>query len=350
MEIVLNGPQLSCPVSDASHVAAARRAAADLGARQGFDATRAGELAIVITEAATNILKHAGRGEILLRALRSGNGASTLGGVEVLALDSGPGMPNLAASLRDGHTTAGSYGVGLGAMRRLSASFDAFSAPGQGSALYMALWATPPPLAGPGLDAPLDIGVVCLPMHGETVCGDAWGLAWDATSATVLVADGLGHGPLAADASQAAVRSTMDQPAQAPGLLLEDAHAALRATRGAAVAAIRIDMLREELLHAGVGNIACHLWGPAGRRQLVSHNGIVGSNMRKIQEFTAPWDQDSMLLLHSDGLATRWGMDDYRGLAACHPAVVAAVLYRDFARGRDDVTVLVLRARQGSLP
>lgn len=342
METILNAPQQRCPVSDASHIAAARRTAADLAARQGLDATRAGELAIVVTEAATNILKHAQHGEILLRALQQGEHT----GVEVLAIDAGPGMNSISASMEDGRSTAGTYGVGLGAMRRLSSSFDAFSSPGQGTVLHMTVWQQ-----GAVLDAlPLDIGVVCLPMDGETACGDGWGLALGATEATVLVADGLGHGPLAEDASRLAVQTALARPARSAAVLLDDVHHALRATRGAAVALARIDMLAGQLSLAGIGNIACHVWSAGGRRQMVSHNGIVGSNMRKVQEFPAQWDDSAMMIMHSDGLGSRWNMDEYRGLSGCHPAVVAAVLYRDFSRRRDDVTVLVLRDRQGAMP
>lgn len=344
METVLaaQGRQTCHPVADTSQVGSVRRAAADLCARLGLDETDAGEVAIVVSEAATNILKHAGHGEILLRPLRSGAAK----GIEVLALDQGPGIASMAASMADGTSTAGSYGVGMGAMQRLACEFDIWSAPGKGAVVMMALWQRNAERAPRALHC----GAVCLPMRGEEVAGDSWALASDATSATVLVADGLGHGPQAAEASELACAVAMEGALQGAANILEDAHAALRATRGAAVAAVRIDMLHEELLFAGIGNISAHLIGRHEKRQLVSHNGIVGSNMRKVQEFAAPWNGDSLLVLHSDGLTSRWNLADYPGLAQCHPAVVAGVLYRDFVRGRDDVTVLVLRDRQGWAP
>ena len=340
METVLafDGRQTCHPLADASQIGSVRRAAADLCMRLGFDETGAGEVAIAVSEAATNVLKHAGHGEILLRPLRAGAAV----GLEILALDNGPGMASLPASMADGTSTAGTYGVGLGAMQRLAAEFDIYSAPGKGTAVMMALWQR-------GLvraERSLHCGAVCLPMRGEDISGDSWALATDPTSATVMVADGLGHGPLAAEASEGACIAAMRSPEQPAGAILEDAHAALRATRGAAAAAVRIDMLRNELQFAGVGNISAHLIQGSLRRQLVSHNGIVGSNMRKVQEFAAPWSSNSVLVLHSDGLASRWDLDDYPGLVHCHPAVIAGVLYRDLSRGRDDVTVLVLRDRQ----
>jgi anti-sigma regulatory factor (Ser/Thr protein kinase) len=340
------------PLEDSSQVAAVRRAAVDLCMHLGFDETAAGEVAIVVTEAATNILKHAGQGEIVLRPL-AGRGTH---GIEILALDSGPGMASVSASMADGLSTAGSYGVGLGAMRRLSTEFDIYSAPGRGTAIMMALWprqtaasaATP---AEAARDAPsLRWGAVCLPMHGEHLSGDSWVLAHDATSATVMVADGLGHGPLAAQASELATATVAQAPDLPAGTLLEDMHAALRSTRGAAAAVVRIDMLDDSLAFAGVGNIAAHLFAGGERRQMVSHNGIVGSNLRKVQVFDAPWGDDALLILHSDGITSRWNLDDYPGLAPCHPAVVAGVLYRDFSRGRDDVTVLALRDNRGWQP
>ncbi|MBB3223616.1 ATP-binding SpoIIE family protein phosphatase [Pseudoduganella umbonata] len=334
-------------LADGSQVAAVRRAAVDLCTRLGFDETAAGEVAIVVTEAATNILKHAGHGEILLRPLCQRG----VHGLEILALDSGAGMANVAASLADGRSTAGSYGVGLGAMRRLAAEFDIYSAPGRGTAVMMAMWPrqlTDMTPAEAARHAPaLHWGAVCLPMHGEDLSGDSWTLAHDATSATVMVADGLGHGPLAAQASELAATMVAREPALPAGTLLNDMHAALRPTRGAAAAVARIDMLDETITFAGVGNIAAHLFAGDDRRQLVSHNGIVGSNVRKVQEFGAPWADAALLILHSDGINSRWRLEDYPGLVACHPALMAGVLYRDFSRGRDDVTVLVVRDYRG---
>jgi anti-sigma regulatory factor (Ser/Thr protein kinase) len=341
METVLafDGRQTCHALGDASQIGSVRRAAADLCVRLGFDATDGGEVAIAVSEAATNILKHAGQGEILLRPLRAGAAV----GLEILAIDRGPGIANMGASMADGTSTAGSYGVGMGAMQRLACEFDIYSAPGKGTVVMMALWQS-----GVARDErSLHCGAVCLPMPGEDIAGDSWALATDPTSATVMVADGLGHGPLAAEASELACSVAMRAPEQPAAVVLEDAHAAMRATRGAAAAAVRIDMLHDTLGFAGVGNISAHLIQGAQRRQLVSHNGIVGSNMRKVQEFPAPWDSDSVLVLHSDGLASRWDLDSYPGLVNCHPAVIAGVLYRDFTRGRDDVTVLVLRDRQG---
>lgn len=337
METVLStaSRQAAFHIGEQSEIAAARRAGSEIARLAGFDATAAGQLAIMITEAATNIVKHASAGEILLRPVRRGD----MDGIEVIAIDVGPGMVNLAASMRDGTSTAGSYGVGLGAMERLADEFDVYTVPGKGTVLRMTLWTG----AEAGDAAAWQVGVVCLPMPGESVSGDAWAVGAGATMATLMVADGLGHGPDAAMASEGATAAVAQYPDASPSTVMQHAHGMLRATRGAAVAVARLDTVDEEIHFAGVGNIAASVHDDHGRRQLVSHNGIVGSNMRKVQEFSLPWTPHSMIVMHSDGLGSRWDLDHYPGLSLRHPALIAAVLYRDFARRRDDVSVLVVR-------
>src|SRR5262249_55627825 len=157
------------------------------------DDTAAGNVALAVTETATNLVKHAGGGALLLRALQRDG----IGGLELLALDRGPGM-NVATSLRDGHSTSGSMGTGLGALSRLSSSMQLYSQPGRGTALWMEFWARPP--TGRGVSG-LQVAGVCLPKSGEVVCGDDWGVECKAGFCNVLVADGLGHGSDAARAS-----------------------------------------------------------------------------------------------------------------------------------------------------
>lgn len=326
-------------IGELSEIASARRAGNDLARRLGFDETRTGQLAIVITEAATNIVKHAGEGEILLRAL----GVDGRRGVEVIALDRGPGMGNVSLRMEDGHSSTGTYGVGLGAIGRLSQEFDLFSLDGQGSVLMMVVW-------DDGLSEPAgrwEVGAVCLALPGEELCGDAWDIGTGERGITVCVADGLGHGPDAALASDAAVALAALRPDLAPAAMMRLAHDTLRGGRGAALAVAVVDEDTAQLTFAGVGNIAGCIYHEGARRHLMSHNGIVGSNLRKVQEFVHPFAPGAMLILHSDGIATRWDVNAYPGLRSRHPALIAAVLYRDFVRPRDDAMVVVVRQRGG---
>lgn len=340
MEAVLNnlGRQATFHVGELSEIGSARRAGNDLSRQLGFDETRSGQLAIVITEAATNIVKHAHDGEILLRALDE-NGRK---GVEIIAIDRGPGMGNVALRMEDGHSTAGTYGVGMGAIRRLSQEFDIYSIEGQGTVLMMVVWSDAVSLKG----SQWQVGAVCLPLPGEDLCGDAWDLGLGRHGITLCLADGLGHGPDAALASNPAVALAPLHPGLAPAELMALAHQALRGTRGAAMAIAVIDEDKQQLSFAGVGNIAGCIFADGTRRHLMSHNGIVGSNLRKVQELVHPFPDGAMVVMHSDGIATRWDLDTYPGLEFRHPSLIAAILYRDFGRQRDDAMVVVVRQRR----
>jgi anti-sigma regulatory factor (Ser/Thr protein kinase) len=318
-------------VADQSHVAAARRSAGAMAAAAGFDATDAGRVAIVATELTTNLLRHGKGGELLVG--RPGPGGN---GLELLALDRGPGMASVAACLRDGFSTAGTPGNGLGAVQRLSQHMSVYSRTGQGTAVLVRLTRRG--------DAPPEtpkFAVLSVAKPGESVCGDAAAVVVERNQVAVLVADGLGHGPMAAAASQEAVRLFRKLPPTLPEEALQRLHAGLRATRGAAIAAALIEPAARRLHYGGIGNIAGFVLDSSGLRRLVSLPGTAGHTARRVQAFASSLAESPTLVMYSDGLATSWGPESHPGLFQHDPALVAGVLYRDHARGRDDATVLV---------
>jgi anti-sigma regulatory factor (Ser/Thr protein kinase) len=331
-------PQLTFAITHASDVAAVRRAGQKLADALGFDAVKAGRLAIVITEAATNILKHAGEGAVTIMRTQSG---VEMAGVDVVAVDNGPGIADLDFALRDGVSTAGTSGTGLGALRRQADEFDAWTLRGHGSAFFMRIWrgTAPPETCG------IDVGALCMPLAGEDECGDGWAATCNLDGASLLGVDGLGHGPEAAKAAAGAIHALEQRPAAAPGEVLQTAHELLRITRGAALSVARIDFRTDDVRFAGIGNVGAIVVDGTTRRALVSHNGIVGHNMRKVQEFAVPFPPGALCVLYSDGIQTQWDLSAYPGLHAHAPALVAAVLMRDFIRRRDDAMVLVARRR-----
>jgi anti-sigma regulatory factor (Ser/Thr protein kinase) len=317
-------------IAGASDPGEARRRASQLAGQVGLDAGDAGRLALVVTEAASNICKHAGSGEIVLGADPEARA------VEVIAIDRGPGMADVARCMEDGYSTAGSPGTGLGAIQRLASSLDVYSQPQGGTVLA----AIVRPAGVPALGGPRAAGI-CLPVQGEARCGDGWAIAGTGGRALVGLVDGLGHGGPAAEAASEALRIFRAHSGEAPEVLLERIHLALRATRGAVMAIAELRPRDQLLRYAGIGNISARLIAGGASRSLVSHNGTLGGQVRRFQPFEVPLPQGARLVMHSDGLATHWELGTYPGLIARTPAVVAAMLYRDFARGRDDVTVLV---------
>lgn len=328
---------VALPIVESSQAGEARRIAIALASRLGFNETERGKVGIVVTEAANNLVRHAKDGELVLQPLTR----NKIEGIEILALDKGPGISNISECLRDGFSTGGTSGTGLGAMSRLSAFFDIYSVPKLGSACLSQLWANSSPVKP--LESDLDRGVVCLPKIGEEISGDAWATAQNSGRTLLLVADGLGHGPQAAQASREAVRIFRANLGKSPKEIVEAAHAALRSTRGAALAIAEVNFEQLTVRFAGVGNISGTILAQEKTNSLVSYNGTVGHEVRKIQEFVYPWPKGGLLVMHSDGLGSQWRLDRYPGLVTKHPSLIAGVLYRDFNRGRDDVTVLVVR-------
>lgn len=332
---------LILPISapDASKIGHARRRALTLARTLGFGDLRLGELAIVVSEAAGNIAAHALEGYLVLTPWKHQGSC----GVDLLALDCGKGIADIGRCVEDGYSTSGTPGQGLGAMSRLSANFQIYSIPGEGTAIFARLVQEAPGGDPAAAAAAYGIGSICVPYSGETACGDAWNFHAVPGRSIYMMADGLGHGPMAAEAAEEAIR-VFDECAQMPpSEILTAAHAALRKTRGAAVAVAAIDHHSGVLQYAGIGNISGAILSGGKTRSMVSMNGTLGHNIRTIQDFSYPWEKGSTLLMHSDGLTSRWSLPHYPSLTSRHPALIAGVLYRDFSRKHDDVTVLAAR-------
>ena len=308
-----------------------------LARQSGFTEQDAARIGLVVTEVATNLVKYSEDGELLVSSVEGGRKA----GIDIIALDKGPGIKNLAGSLRDGYSTTGSPGTGLGAIIRQSAIFDIYTQPGKGTAVFSRV--RPTQRAAPDSCCGLEIGAVCKAAPGETVSGDAWKALCQPDGGFIVIADGLGHGPAAAEAAREAVRAFDAGPHMSPASAVAGMHGPLRSTRGAAVAVTRVDFAAGAVAFAGVGNISGTLIDNEVTQKMVSHNGTVGHAMRTLQEFVYPCSRTMLIVLHSDGLMTNWHLHVYPGLTGKHPGIIAAILYRDFTRGRDDVTVVVAR-------
>jgi anti-sigma regulatory factor (Ser/Thr protein kinase) len=329
-------------VEDVSQVGDCRRAAQHLAHTYDFDETLVGRVGIIATELTNNLVKHAGRGELLLQAIGDGQSVA----IEMLAIDRGPGM-SVERCMRDGYSTGGTAGTGLGAISRLSTLFDVYSADGQGTvAVSRVAKQAAPGSARPAAMAVPEFGSISIALQGETECGDIWRIASREGSTAILVADGLGHGPLAATVASAAAAAFEKQPFDSPAESMQHLHDALLGGRGAAAACAVIDSGRSTLAYAGVGNIYGAVISADRSRGMVSHNGILGVQLPRKQQFDYPCTLEDRVVMHSDGMSARWSLQTYPGLFSRHAAVIAGVLYRDHARPRDDVTVVVSGARQ----
>lgn len=324
-------------MTEQSQVAEARRAASEAACELGFTEHETGTVALATTELATNLVKHAVGGALILRSIVERDRT----GIELLSVDRGPGIADVERALRDGFSTAGSSGTGLGAVRRAAQEFDVHSSPGKGTVCVARMWkgvrAETRSTHGPA------VGAVSLAKPGESICGDQWVVEPVAEGWVCGVADGLGHGPDAFRAAAAAVDTIHRHRGRPVGELIEEAHEALRPTRGAALGVAALDRSEGRVWFAGIGNITAAVYCRAHWRRLVSHNGTVGHGLRKISEFSQPWAEGAVLIMHSDGISTHWDLARYPGLLARDPGLICGVLYRDFARGHDDATVVAVK-------
>ena len=333
MEIAVGTVHRAFPMDDASRVGEARRYAAQLAADMAWDPVQAGKLAVVVTELGTNLVRHAQRGELLIAM------DPALQQVEILSSDHGPGIANLQQSMADGYSTGGTPGTGLGAVRRMSQEFDIHSAP-TGTLVMARLNQAAAPRKRL---SPIRIGAVCVAAPGETVSGDSWAACLESDRAAVIVADGLGHGPDAAEASLAAIAAFQHDPFGSLAQTLASVHRDLRGTRGAAASLLIADSAQATLRGAGAGNVVTRVVSGTFDKTLLSQHGTLGLEVRRAEEVTAPWPDHAMLILHSDGIATRWASDSLYPLMQHDPVLVALLLLRDQCRGRDDATIVVLQ-------
>jgi anti-sigma regulatory factor (Ser/Thr protein kinase) len=358
----MKADQIVIPVSDLSNVGEVRRRVHQLSEQARLSETECGKAAIVATELATNLARYAPGGEMILSCVRADGTPSDQesesapasvsddrpGWVEIISVDRGVGIDDVDRCLEDGYSTGGGAGTGMGAVRRLSSEWDLYTLPVATSPDGAAGTIVFSRIAGRGVcpsSPTFAWGAISRPAPREMFCGDGWRVAERDGEFTLMVVDGLGHGVEAAKAADEAA-DVFDRDPFAPlPLMLQNAGVRLRGTRGGAMAAARVDRAHRTLKFVGVGNIAAHLRSrqEASGRGLVSHNGIVGAAVRKIQEFEYECPNQGLLVLHSDGLQSRWDLERYTGLLSRHPAVIASILYRDFTRGRDDVTVAVVR-------
>ncbi|GAA3811855.1 ATP-binding protein [Sphaerisporangium flaviroseum] len=333
MDPLTSAPQdVWLTMEDASAIGSARRIAAALAEDRNFSKEHVGQVAVAVSEAASNLVKHATAGIMLVRPHPSS--PST---IEVISIDSGPGMADTVEPIRDGYSTTGTLGIGLGAITRLSDSYDIYSRPGQGTVLSMQFTAKKAP--------PAESRVCGLyrPLGDEIACGDAFAFEDDGRTVTAIVCDGLGHGIAAAAASREAIQVFRDVVDAGPISIVERVHRALAHTRGGAVAVVRVDRAAGSVRYSGIGNISGWICHSEGRQGMISVPGIAGHKARTFREFEYELPQHAVVVLHSDGLTERWSLAAYPGLLRHTAHVIAGTLLRDRAVHRDDACVLTVR-------
>ena len=321
---------------DRSYQALVRSQLRQLAVSAGFEGHRLGEIEIIIAEITSNIVKHTTKGGIILAKKLTG----AEGGIEFIAIDEGPGMRRSAKMMEDGNSTTKTLGQGLGAIRRLSAVFDMFSMMGWGTVLFSRTYLNKQKAAPEGV---FEINAICVAKKDQLLCGDAWSARVQGNKTKIALIDGLGHGAPANVASSLAVEKLQQYSRLSPVEELQSLHNELKKTRGAVVTIAHLDHGSHQLVYSGVGNISMKLVTPVISKGCFSYNGIVGHIMPGfLNNQSFAWNEKTdLLIMHSDGIGTRWDTNKYPGILQHHSMLLCAALYKDADRGTDDTTVLV---------
>ena len=330
-------PSQIIEVFHCADVAAARHAAKQFAEAVGVDSRGCEEVALAVSELASNLVKHAGGGRLFLTPVS----IPPRLGLQIESIDNGPGIPNINEAMADGYSTAGSLGAGLGAVNRLMDEFNIKRLNGQGTHIVCRKWVR---IHIPSLMAcPFEIGVASRPKPGFDQNGDDFVVKHWAGNTLVGVIDGLGHGEpahVAAVAARNFVESHCDQPLDA---LFRGTAFACQGTRGCVMALAQFDWERGKITFASVGNIEARVIGGSIPVSFMLRRGIVGLNTPAAHVGVYTWEPENMLVLYSDGVTTHWNWRDFPQLAGKPASVVAQGMLRALAKLTDDATILIVK-------
>lgn len=309
--------------------------------REKFPTTKVAETDIVISELTSNLIKHAGGGELLYRINHDDESPA----LEILSIDNGPGISDLARMMKDGVSTTNTLGQGLGAIQRLSDESQIYSLPRWGTIIYCVLRATPvikkPKEKG---SLHIDVNALCVSKPRETECGDGYRIRRTATAILIFFADGLGHGSQAKEAVDAAGKIFMECRENEPVAIIRLMHENIRKTRGLVGTISVFDLTTNEFRFCGVGNIHSRFYSGIESRNFMSYNGAVGLNLPHSLNISRNGiEKNQQLIMCSDGIQTRWDLSRYPTISKYDTMLLAAALYKDFARRTDDSSVLIAK-------
>ncbi len=329
----------SIAVLDEASVSVVRQRVRREGAALGLSQPALGSIVNVASELGHNQLAHARGGRIAIRRIER----SATPGIEIVAADRGDGVAAPTDALRavrrpSWPNARASLGVGLAAVVELADELDFDVRIGEGSCIWARKFARP-------VARRREVGVYGRPYPGEETSGDDGIFVRSDEDLLVGLADGLGHGSQAREASAAAVKTLRRSALQRIGRILEDCHDALHETRGAVMALARIPEPGDDMQAAAVGNVSLHAYGPANRRHVVGSSFVLGSRGRqpRISVEDHPLGNRDVVVLFSDGIFTRADIGAEVDLLREHPIIIAHQVVDRFARDNDDALVLVAR-------
>lgn len=328
---------LNYKIDDRSYVSYIKREIHNLVTGIGFSPKKVGEVDIVVAELTSNLIKFADEGNLLYR-LGTDEGGNFF---EVYCLDNGAGITNLNKMLQDGMSSSDTLGQGLGAISRLSHSSSIYTVPGWGTLMHSKIYGKENTAVRKD---PFDLGALQICCPGETVCGDGYSIKKVANGMQFFMGDGLGHGIHAHEAATEAIKAFKACREKSPAEIIRYIHENVKKTRGLVATVGCVDYTSKKWYFCGVGNISTILFTGMSGKTYSPYNGIVGLNIpRTLNDTVLDLEKYQTLIMHSDGLRSRWNLSGLPGILKHDPNVIAAALYKDNARFNDDMSIFAAK-------
>jgi serine/threonine-protein kinase RsbT len=133
---VARDSEVQVRIQNSADIVAARQQGRALASQAGFSHSNLTIIATAISEVARNIVEYANEGVVIITLVTD----ASKRGVEIVASDEGPGIPDVATVMRDGFSTGKGLGIGLPGARRLMDEFAIASTVGSGTVITMKKW------------------------------------------------------------------------------------------------------------------------------------------------------------------------------------------------------------------
>lgn len=323
---------------DRSYFAILKKEIHAMAVTAGFGSHKVGEIDIIVAEMVSNLVKHAGGGQLLVKLVEE----HELQGIEIISMDNGRGMTDVSRMVADGVSTKNTLGHGLGAIKRLAQRFQVYSQKDWGTIILARVFTEDlPSFRKP---AKAEIKAVVLPKPGEVACGDGYHASVTEEQVRLFLGDGLGHGAEAEKAVEAAIEAFQACTEMDPVEVIRYISNEVKKTRGLVATVALFNCKEKAWKICGVGNIATKIIGPSFSKGYMSYNGIVGLNLpRTLNAQEVKHEKGQYLVLCSDGLRSRWDTLRYPSILRYDLSILAASLLKDFARYTDDMSVLACK-------
>ncbi|MGB8192441.1 MAG: SpoIIE family protein phosphatase [Chitinophagaceae bacterium] len=323
---------------DRSYFAILKKEIHALAVSAGFEDSKVGEIDIVVAELVSNLVKHAGGGQLFVKLIED----KDHDGIEIISIDNGQGMTDVSRMVADGVSTKNTLGHGLGAMKRLSDVFQVYSLKDWGTIILIRVFKEEiPPFKKPPR---AEVRSLIVPKPGEKHCGD--GLYYTVTSEylKLFVGDGLGHGKPAEEAVMQAGKAFLECGENEPAEIIRYINNAVKKTRGLVGTAVVFDFKDRVWKICGVGNISTKAISADSVKNYMSYNGIIGLNVPKtLNAQELAYEKGQHLVMCSDGIKSRWDTIKQPVIFRYDLGILCASILKDFARNTDDMSVVACK-------